>query len=273
MARKKTHQPDPLIQRIKDALVELRMPVMADQLDEEIASGPPDGDTRLDFVWRLVEPQLRYRKERAVQRRIDNARFPAYKSLDDFDFRFQKGVDQDRVLELATLEFVRRGQNLLVGGMSGTGKSHISIALGYLACAGGFRTRYTTSAQMLATLHASLATATLDEALKPFVRPELLIIDEVGLDRPERDTSRDAQLFYRVVSPRYEAPRATIITSNIPWESWGDSLGDDIATVAILDRLIHHGHLLTIDGPSYRAAQHSALNKRADTDGAGDEEP
>ena len=163
-------------------------------------------------------------------------------------------------MTLATLDFIHRGQNLLIGGMSGTGKSHIAIAIGHLACAAGIRTRYSTSADMLTALSASLATNTLSDALKPYIRPELLIIDELGLDRPERESLPDAQLFYKVIRPRYEAPRSTIITSNIAWDAWGTYLGDALASVAILDRLIHHGHLLTIDGPSYRAAEHSKLN-------------
>ena len=143
------------------------------------------------------------RRERATDRRLIAARFPARKSLDNFDFKFQPQLDRERVLELATLDFVRRGQNLLVAGMSGTGKSHICIALGHLACAAGIRTHYTTSADMLADLQAALATGALTEVAKRYTKPQLLIIDEVGLDRPERDRGRDAQLFYKVVRPRH----------------------------------------------------------------------
>ena len=113
---------------------------------------------------------------------------------------------------------------------------------------------------MLADLHASQATNSLAQAAKAYSRPELLIIDEVGLDRPERDNGRDAQLFYKVVRPRHQAAKATAITSNIDWEVWGDYLGDDVATVAILDRLVEHGHLLNIIGPSWRSKQHKELN-------------
>lgn len=252
--------PRELTARVRQGLVELRLHEMARQLDEELDQGPPKDDTRLDLLWRLIEPQLNARRARAVQYRIKAARLPAPRSLDNFDFGFQTGLDRERILELATLDFVRRGQNLLLAGMSGTGKSHICIALGYLACAAGIRIRYTTSAAMLSKLQASLATNTLNTAIKPFVAPQLLIIDEVGLDRPERDGTPDAQLMYRVIRPRHEATRSTVITSNIAWQKWGDYLGDDIASVAILDRLIQHGHLITIEGPSYRAAEHSRLN-------------
>ncbi len=251
-------RPDELLNLLRDALSELRLPVLAEQLDATVADG--SDDNRLQWLWRLVEPQLITRRERAVERRVREAKFPSRKSLDNFDFAFQPDLDRDRVLELATLDFVRRGQNVLVAGMSGTGKSHICIALGYLACAAGIRTRYTTSADMLADMHASLATNSLAEAAKPYIRPQLLIIDEVGLDRPERDKGRDAQLFYKVVRPRHSDAKSTMITSNIDWDVWGEYLGDDVATVAILDRLIEHGHLLTIKGPSWRGEQHRKLN-------------
>ena len=255
MTQKKM-RPDELLERIRNALAVLHLPEMAAQLDVQ---APPD-EGSLEMLWRLLEPQVIARQQSAVAWRIRDAKFPEPKSLDNFKFSFQPNLDQNRVLELATLEFVRRGENLLVAGMSGTGKSHIGIALGYLACAAGFRTRYTTSADMLTTLAANLPTNTLATALRQYVRPALLIIDEVGLDRPEREATPDAQLFYRVIRPRHQAPRTTIITSNIDWDKWGEYLGDDVATVAILDRLIEHGHLLTINGPSYRAYEHEKLN-------------
>lgn len=255
----KTPSDQELLDAIRKALERLRLKEMLEQLDAELAA-PRDDDTRLEWLWRLLEVQVRARNERALQRRIDDSHLPGHKTLDSFDFGFQPKLDRERVMELATLDFVRKGQNLLIAGMSGTGKSHISIALGHLACVAGIRTLYTTSAAMLSKLHASLASHDLGKVIRPFLRAELLIIDEVGLDRPERDTSGDAHLFYKVVGPRYESQAATIITSNIEWEHWGAYLGDDVATVAILDRLIHHGHLLRIEGPSYRAEQHKKLN-------------
>lgn len=263
----RNHRPDELLTLLREAFRELRLPELAAELDAVITAGATeetadDGDSRLQWLWRLVEPQLNARRERATERRLIAARFPARKSLDNFDFKFQPQLDRERVLELATLDFVRRGQNLLVAGMSGTGKSHICIALGHLACAAGIRTRYTTSADMLSDLHTAVATGALAEVAKRYTKPQLLIIDEVGLDRPEREQGRDAQLFYKVVRPRHQEAKSTVITSNIDWDAWGAYLGDDVATVAILDRLIEHGHLLTIEGPSWRGEQHRKLNAR-----------
>ena len=253
-------RPDELLGRIRDALEQLRLKEMAAQLDVELSSGPRRGEDRLELLWRLVEPQIIARLQRSCQWRIRRAKLPAPKSFEGFNFDFQPELDRDRVMQLATLDFIRRGENLLVAGMSGTGKSHICIAIGYLACAAGIFTRYTTSAEMLSTLAASLATGTLAETLKKYTRPPLLIIDEVGLDRPEREATPDAQLFYKVVRPRHLASLSTALTSNIDWDDWGQYLGDEVATVAILDRLIEHGHLLTINGPSWRAREHAKLN-------------
>ena len=261
MTTKKTtaHQ---RIEKLREALLELQLNDMAAALERELDVGPNPDDSRLEFLWRLLQAQLYGRRERGIGRRIKEARFPSTKTLDDFDFGFQPNLDRERVMELATLDFIRRAKSLLIAGMSGTGKTHISIALGHMACDAGFRVLYTSSAHLLTTLHAAHATGYLQPALKSYLRCDLLIIDEVGLDLPERHGSTNAHLFYKVISGRYETAKPCIITSNIKWDEWGAYLGDDVATVAILDRLVHHGYTLTIEGPSFRAAQHKALNKR-----------
>jgi DNA replication protein DnaC len=240
----------------------LRLPEMAAALDDELAAGPRADDTRLSFLWRLLEPQVRTRRERSVERRLRDAHFPAAKTLEGFDFAFQPTLDRDRILELATLDFVRRGENVLFGGMSGTGKSHLAIALGHAACASGFATLYTTSAEMLERLHSGQATGGLAAEVSRYTKPAVLVIDEVGLDQPERERGRDGQLMYKAIAPRYSMQRTTIVTSNIRWEDWGRYLGDDVSTVAIIDRLIHRGHLVNIEGPSWRAHEHEKLNTR-----------
>jgi DNA replication protein DnaC len=250
-----------LTQKIHEALLAFHLPVMAENWIKMATNDFAEhGRLIPEALWQLIEPQLLRRQENAIKRRMDRAKFPALKSLDNFDFLFQPKLDRKRVMELATMDFIHRGENVLIGGMSGTGKSHIAISLGYLACAAGYSTRYTTSAAMLTELHAAMMTSMLSETLRDYVNCECLIIDEVGLDRPEQEATRDAQLLYKVISPRYQNPKSTIITSNIDWTEWGKALGDDIATVAILDRLLHHGHLINIDGPSYRAKEHERLN-------------
>jgi DNA replication protein DnaC len=160
-------------------------------------------------------------------------------------------------MELATLRFIEQGKNLLLAGMSGTGKSHIAKALALTACTANRRVFYTTSADMLAKLNASLADGTLMRtAIKPYLRAELLVIDEVGLEQVERKEASRSGLMQKVLLPRYNERRSSIITSNIPWEAWGDYLDDHLGATAILDRLLHHSRVIVINGPSYREWMH-----------------
>lgn len=228
---------------------------MQKALERELCA-PSTEESRLQWLWRLVEPQLHKRVEGRVERRIREARLPVRKTLFDFDFSFQPKLDRDLILELSTLRFLDQGTNVLLAGMSGTGKSHIALALGLLGCTHNRRVLYTTSADMLTRLTASLADQTLTEQLKPYTHAELLILDEVGLEQVERSEARRAGLMQKVLLPRYNAQRATIITSNIPWASWGEYLDDHLGATALLDRLLHHSHVIVIDGPSYREWVH-----------------
>jgi DNA replication protein DnaC len=248
--------PDELLTHLHAALVVLGLDELRRALDETIAE-PTKDESRLAWLWRLVEPQLRRRLESRAERRIREARLPVRKTFEAFNFGFQPKLDKDLVMELATLRFITQGKNLLIAGMSGTGKSHIALALGLLACAANRRVLYTTSADMLARLNMSLADDTLTQALKPYTRAELLVVDEVGLEQVERNEARRSGLMQKVLLPRYNQQLSTIITSNIPWEAWGDYLGDHLGATALVDRLLHHSHVIVINGPSYRDWEHN----------------
>ena len=243
--------PDELLRLLHNALGVLGLAEIRRALDETLAE-PGKDESRLAWMWRLIEPQLRHRVETRVERRVHDARLPVRKTFEAFNFAFQPKLDRDLVMELATLRFVAQGRNVLLAGMSGTGKSHIALALGLVACAANRRVLYTTSADMLARLNMSLADDTLLKALKPYTRAEVLVVDEVGLEQVERDGARRSGLMQKVLLPRYNEQRSTIITSNIPWEGWGDYLGDHLGATALLDRMIHRSHVIVINGPSYR---------------------
>lgn len=256
MTRKTTTQIDEtdLAARIREALATLRLPHTSQRFEELLGEPKPD-QSRLEWLWALLEPQVRNRVESRFERAVKSARLPERKTLEAFQFDFQPTLDKDLVLELGTLAFVKAKKNVLLAGMSGTGKSHIALALALNACVANLRVRYTTSAAMLRTLNASLADDTLEEALKPYTTPELLVLDEVGLEQVERTIACRAGLMQKVLLPRYEK-RPTIITSNIPWESWGDYLADHLGAGALVDRLLHHSHVIVVNGPSWRDHQH-----------------
>jgi DNA replication protein DnaC len=243
------------LERIQEGLSALGLARMSRSLEEVLAHPPGEELSRPEWLWRVLEPQVRERLERRVERRIHESRLPDRKTLEGFDFDFQPELDRDLVRELATLRFVDQALNVLFAGMSGTGKSHLAMALALAACADNRRVRYTTSAQMLSTLNAALADDSLERALRQYTLPELLVIDEVGLEQVERSVASRAGLMQKVLLPRHEV-RSTIVTSNIPWESWGEYLGDHLGASALLDRLIHHSHVIVINGPSYRDYEH-----------------
>ncbi len=258
-----TNPPDAVLQKILDGLTTLRLPEIRRTLESWLAD--PDGDvSRLAWLWRLLEPQVCHRLEGRVERRIRESRLPQRKTLEAFDFGFQPELDRDLILDFATLRFLDQGKNILLAGMSGTGKSHIAKALGLLGCAANRRVLYSTSAKMLASLNASLADDTLVHALKPYTRAELLVIDEVGLEQVERKEASRSGLMQKVLLPRHTKRRSTIITSNIPWEAWGDYLDDHLGATALLDRLLHHSHVIVINGPSYREWTHRQETEAAE---------
>ena len=254
------------------ALDALRLPKVREALDAQLEK-PTEGLSRLEWLWTLIEPQITYRVERRIERRVREARLPVRKTLEAFDFDFQPTLDRDLVIELSTLRFLDHGTNILLAGMSGTGKIHIAMALALNACAANWRVRYTTSAEMLETLNASLADESLPKALKQYVVPELLLIDEVGMEQVERGTAMRAGLMQKVLLPGCHEHRSTIITSNIPWDGWGDYLDDRLGATALLDRLIHHSHVIVINGPSWREHEHKMEVEAARTNAAAAKPP
>lgn len=224
---------------------------MAKILEEEIQAADREGRDPLEVLRRLTSAQVANNRERTAERRVKEARFPDRKTLDNFDWDFQPTLDRCRVMALARLDFIRRLENVLLGGNSGTGKSHIGKAISLLACGAGFRVRYTTCEDMFRDLYAALCDHTLPVRLKYYTLPDLLMIDDLGFERLEIKQAGNANLLLKVVNARYEK-HSTIITSNISLEQWGDYLGDAALAMAVLDRFVHHAALFNIVGPSWR---------------------
>ena len=201
----------------------------------------------------LGEPAARSR-QRAVARRIREAKFREDKELADFDWKFNaQAIDRAQIEQLATGEFVRRGENLVMVGQSGVGKSHLLQALGKRFCELGYRVRYTTSAGLLEDLRASLAEQGLPRRIGYWARFDLVIIDEFGFDRIERgECPQAANLFYKLIDAR-SGKRSTALGTNIDFEAWSDYLGDPPLAMAFLDRVVDGAIPLKIRGKSYRA--------------------
>jgi len=242
-----------LRQRVLEYLQTLRIPLSADDLDATLARTEKERWTALETIAQLLGPQADLRRQRAVERRIREARFREPVSLEGFNWEFNaQSIDRTQIEALATGEFIRRGNNLVIAGQSGVGKSRIVQSIGRAACVVGYRVRYTTSADLLVDLTASLADHSLPERLRYYSNFDLLAIDEFGFEKIERaESGQAANLLYKVVDSR-SPKRSTALVTNISFELWADYLGDAPLAMAILDRLVD-GIRLKIEGRSYRA--------------------
>ncbi|MFM0348217.1 IS21-like element helper ATPase IstB [Paraburkholderia sp. RL17-347-BIC-D] len=204
----------------------------------------------LDFLEQALKDEAMARAERMRRMLTRLAGFPAIKTLDEFDFEFALGVPKALVLELGSLAFVERAENVVLLGPSGVGKTHLAVALGYRATQAGFRTRFITAADLLMQLTTALRRNQLEETIKRITKPyRLLIIDEMGYLPMDRE---QANLLFQVVAKRYETG-SLVLTSNLPFGQWDQTFADDATlTAALLDRLLHHAHVVPISGDSYR---------------------
>lgn len=248
-----------IAERIRGYLKTLRLVRIAAALDEELARAAREATPCAEFLERLLALEAGALTERQIERRIKEAKLPERKLLADFDFAFQASLDKRQIMELATLSFATRRQGVVIAGNSGTGKSHIAKALLLIGCRKNFRCRYVTASAMLRELLASLADNSLDQKLKRFLSPEILLIDEVGFDRLEQHDARNACLFHKVIDGRY-CKGSTILTTNIDFKQLGDYLGDPVITAATVDRMIHHSVIINIQGPSWRLHESKKLN-------------
>jgi len=208
----------------------------------------------------VLSIEAAHKLEQRIARRIDTSGLVERKALEAFDWDFQPTLDKALMLELARLDFVRRRDDLVITGKSGTGKSHILKAFAVRACEQGIKMRYARCVDLLDDLHAGLADGTYARRLKGWARPDLLVVDDVGLGQIKKrgDEPTAAHTLYNLVDRRHGRV-STAVTSNIALSDWGRYLGDATLTAAILDRLAMHAIRINIDGPSYR--QHVAQER------------
>jgi DNA replication protein DnaC len=213
-----------------------------------------EGVDHVEYLTRLSEREMIERDRRKVERRIKAARFPVVKSLESFDFTAIPKLNKMQVLELARCEWIERRENVIALGPSGTGKTHVALGLGLAACQKGLSVGFTTAAALVSEMMEARDERRLLRFQKQMAAYQLLIIDELGFV-PLSKTG--AELLFELISQRYERG-ATLITSNLPFDEWTETLGSERLTGALLDRITHHVNILEMNGDSYRLAQSRA---------------
>ncbi|MGH2362704.1 MAG: IS21-like element helper ATPase IstB [bacterium] len=236
------------LERLQEHLQRLRLFKSRERLEALLQDATAKECSYADFLDQVLTEEVASKTAKHVTMRTQLARFPFVKGLESFDFTYQPSIDKKQIQSLSNCHFIEHGENLVILGPPGVGKTHLAVGLGLKAIEHGYRVLFTTAAVLIAALTRALAEGRLDDKLKVYTVPRLLIVDEIGYLPIDR---QGANLFFQLISRRYERG-PMILTSNQSFGSWGEVFGDRIIATAILDRILHHAITLNIRGNSYR---------------------
>ena len=236
---------------IRTKLKQFKLSGITKTLDIRNEQAVKDNLSYIEFIELLLSDELLNRQTNGNNKRIQKAKFPQHKTIEEFNFNYQPSINKRFIYNLGACEFVRKKENLAFIGPPGTGKTHLAIAIGLKAISQGYKVLFTTVNQMLEELYLSRADNSFAQKLRYYISFDLLILDELGLRKLNENSVDD---FYEIISKRYEKG-SLIITSNKVFEEWARIFYDPVLATAILDRYVHHCHFVMIKGESYRVKQ------------------
>src|SRR5882672_7269122 len=246
---------------IREMLADLKLPGALEAVDDILAEVDRGGVTAGEALERLLGAQISLRNNRRLQTAMRSSRLPAIKTIEQFDFAFQPSIQRDQLESLHELAFIKRRENVIFLGPPGVGKTHLAISLAIAAAESGRRVYYGTLVQLIESLEQARAAGQLARRLRVLSHPALLVVDEIGYLPVSRD---GAVLFFQLINARYEHA-STVLTSNKGFEEWGEIFGDEVMAAALIDRLVHHCHIVNIRGNSYRMRHHAELHRALGT--------
>ena len=244
---------------VKHHLKQLKLPTMLAECEKVAERAAADNADHLAFLLQLCELELIERERKAAERRLKLARFPAQKTLDEFDFAARPSVNKPLVLELIKGEYLDKRENILLVGPSGTGKSHLATSLGRAACSQGRKVRFFRVTELVTLLLEAKEERQLLRLRSQLAKLDLLVLDELGYVPASK---AGAELLFDVIATAYER-YSLIVTTNLPFENWTEVLGNERLTGAALDRLTHRCHILETTGESYRLQDAKRHRRRA----------
>jgi len=233
---------------LKSRLKSFKLSGIYNTVDERLSFAKDKSLSYQEFLELLLEDEENNRRENSYKKRYSRAKLPCLKRIEDFDFSFQPSIDRRVINDFATCQFIGQRKNIIFLGEPGVGKSHLSVAIAIKALLKGRRVLFTQVSEMLQVLHQSKADNSYYKKLDYYIKPELLILDELGF---KKIPSYSADDFFEVISKRYEKG-SVIITTNKSFEEWGDIFADNILASAIIDRVVHHSTVIKVNGKSYR---------------------